>query len=398
MCGYDQQKISGDKVLKTKYSIAIGIVLLLLCGMGIFLTSGNALGFLHQPPTPTPYIVPVRGPEIPLSTHRFQSLQSEATPTRFNPWGIAIDQLHGFVWVAEPGCDMAPTCLQTFPAILGKYSLTDGSLLDEYQEPPNYSSPLFVAVAPDGVIWFTQPNTDAIGSFDPQTTLFAQYSVKKNSAPYDLLIDKNGNIWFTEFKGNAIGFLDRNKHTLVETPVPTAESNPYGITQDSKGTIWFVENAEDVGKIGSFTPTASGGIAIAEHAVDAHQPHLITSDKAGNIWFSEAFAGDVGKFNPVDGTTTNYKVTPPCVTHGCSGVHISGIAVDKNGNVWFTDSLAGVIGYLVPATGAIVKKIFSTANVHPHDGLVIDGYNTVWFTLEYGRALNMWPGARIPAK
>ena len=386
--------------MKTKYSIAIGILLLLLCGVGIFLSSENALGFLHRAttPTPTPYVVPARGPEIPLSTHRVQSLQSASTSTQFNPWGIAIDQLDGFVWVAEPGCDMAPTCLQAFSTALGKYSLTNGSLLNEYQEPSDYSSPLFVAVAPDGVVWFTQPNSDALGSFNPQTTLFSKYSVKKNSAPYDLIIDKNGSIWFTEFQGNAIGFLDGKKHTIVETPIPTAQSNPYGITQDSTGMVWFVENQKDVSQIGSFTPTASGKIAITEHAVNARQPHLIAADKAGNIWFSEAFAGDVGKFNPVDGTTTNYKVTPPCLTSTCTGVHVSGIAIDKNGNVWFTDSLAGVIGYLVPSTGAVVKKIFSVANVHPHDGLVIDGYNTVWFTLEYGRLLNMWPGAKIPAK
>ncbi len=383
--------------MKKKY-VVVGAILFLICGAGIFWGSGSFSSRLSPAPTPAPYVVPLRGPEVPLSSHRAQIAQAKSTSTEFNPWGIAIDQLDGFVWVAEPGCEMVPTCAQKFAGVLGKFSLADGSLLDEYQEPPNFSNPLFVAVAPDGVVWFTQPNSDALGSFNPQTTVFSNYATKKGSAPYDLALDKNGNIWFTEFEGNAIGFLSRKTYTVTETPVPTANCDPYGITIAPDGTAWFVENKKDVSQIGSFIPTTSGNISITEHPVNAQQPHMITADKAGNIWFSEAFAGDIGKFNPGDGTTTNYRVTPPCVTHPCLGIHVSGIAVDKNGNIWFTDSLAGEIGYLTPATGVVTRRIFSITNLHPHDGLAIDGYNTVWFTMQYGRLLNMWPDAKIPAQ
>ncbi|HEY4385093.1 MAG TPA: hypothetical protein VGN34_11540, partial [Ktedonobacteraceae bacterium] len=109
-----------------------------------------------------------------------------------------------------------------------------------------------------------------------------------------------------------------------------------------------------------------------------------------------AFSGDIGKFNPATGATTNYEVTPPCLNTSCHGVHVSGVAVDKNGNVWFSDSLAGVVGYVNPSTGAVVKKTMKDSNAHPHDGLVVDENNTVWFTLEYGKMLEMWPGAKIP--
>jgi virginiamycin B lyase len=384
--------------LKNIQTVVIVVAVLLICGVGVFLSPGHSLGIISATPTPTPYVAPVRGPEIPLTTHRLQSQVAAVTPTRFNPWGLAIDQRNGSVWIAEPGCDMSPTCLQTTSTVLGKFSLADGSMLEEYLEPPKYSSPLFVAVAPTGYIWFTQPNTDAIGAFDPQTTNFYQYPVQKGSAPYDLVVDKNGNIWFSEINGNAIGFLNAKTHKVVETPTPTAGSAPYGMTLDPKGDVWFVENAKNISQIGSFTPTDTGNITITEHHVDATQPHLITSDKNGNIWFSEAFAGDVGKFDPKTGTTTNYQVTPPCLTTTCTGVHVSGIAVDNNGNVWFTDSLAGTVGYVIPSTGQVVKTAMADPNAHPHDGLVVDPNNTVWFTLEYGKTVNMWPAAKIPAK
>lgn len=385
--------------MKHTLIVIIGLVVLLLGGIGVFLSPGHSLGLLNTTPTPTPYVAPPRGPEVPLMTHRIQSQVPAATSTRFNPWGIAIDQLQGSVWVAEPGCDMAPTCPQTMSTVLGKFSLADGSMLEEYLEPPGYSSPLFITVnKSNGYVWFTEPNTDAIGAFDPQTTNFYQYSVQKGAAPYDLVVDKNDNIWFTEFNRNAIGFLNTKTHQVVETPIPTAGTDPYGITVAPNGTIWFAENSKNVDQIGTFVPTETGHITITEYHVDAVQVHLITSDKNGNIWFSEAFGGNIGRFDPKTGTTTNYEVTPPCLTTTCPGVHVSGVAVDKNGNVWFDDSLAGTIGYVIPSTGQIVKKTIAIPNAHPHDGLVIDSHNTVWFTLEYGKQLNMWPDGRLPAK
>jgi virginiamycin B lyase len=388
--------------VKNIQTVVIVVALLLILGVGAFLSPGHSFGMLDVSPTPTPYVAPVRGPEIPLTTHRAQAQIPAVTPTRFNPWGIAIDQDNGFVWVAEPGCDMAPTCPQTITTVLGKFSLADGSMLEEYLEPPGYSSPLFLAMdedEPNGYVWFTEPNTDAIGAFDPKTTNFYQYPVQKGSAPYDLIVDKNDNIWFTEFNGNAIGFLNTKTHKVIETPVPTVNTNPYGITVDPKGNIWFAENNKNVDQIGTFTPNDNTGqVTITEYHVDATQVHLITADDNGDIWFSEAFGGNVGKFDPKTATTTNFQVTPPCLTTTCPGVHVSGIAVDANDNVWFDDSLAGTVGYVIPATGQVIKKQMADPNAHPHDGLVVDPNGTVWFTLEYGKVLNMWPGGKLPAK
>lgn len=317
--------------------------------------------------------------------------------TTMTPWSIGIDEPHGAVYIAEPGCEPVPTCPSTFPGQIGKYSFFDGSFIQDFKEPTGYSSPLFLVTDATGNVWFTQPNSNAIGELSADGTSWYQWPLKKGSIPYDILLDKQGNLWFTEWGTNSIGFFNTQTHQVVNNPIPTAQSNPYGITMDRKGTIWFTENRIGLGQIGSFTPTTSGVVRITEHAVTTTQPHLITSDRAGNLWYTEAFSGSIGEYNPVNGATRDISVsTGICpVPATCHGIHISGIAVDQKGNIWFDDSLSGRVGYIVPATGKIVQKALANINAHPHDGLRIDSYNSVWFTEQGSFAVVKWPAGTL---
>lgn len=339
-----------------------------------------------------PRIVPAEQPESP---QRVQSGKSRLTATKTNPWGIALDEARGFVWVAEPGCEMSPTCASTLATYIGKYSMADGSLITDYQEPAQgpihapYSSPLFVAVNPrDGHVWFTEPNSNAIGELDTDAGNWNNYAqgITTGSAPYDLVFDKHGNIWFTEINGNNIGFLNTKTHKIVETPTPTVGSNPYGITTDPKGNVWFAENAKGVAKIAAFTPTTTGRIDITEYPIDPSlvtQPHLITADPHGTIWFSDGFTGNISRFDPATQAVTHYKVASACRrVNNCT--HISGIFADRQGNIWFTDSLNATVGYFNPGSSTERISLLNDPNAHPHDGLAIQSNGTIWFTEQYG--------------
>jgi virginiamycin B lyase len=386
--------------IKRKVTIGVGLVLVIIVSSMVFVPK---LLLLSKHPTSTAHALPqyVRtAAEIIEPGRSAQSTVTNQAPTTSSPWGIAFDELRGFVWVAEPGCTPLPTCSMTFPTIIGKYSQADGRFIQDFQEPAGYSSPLFVAVDAQGNVWFTQPDGSAIGELNPQTDMWQQWALPKDSVPYDLTFDKQGNLWFTEFGADKIGFLNTQTHQIVENQIPTPDSNPYGMTIDKNGTIWFTENREGVAKIASFTPTASGQVTIIEHAVPVLQPHLITSDHAGNIWFSGAFEGVIGEFDPATGATQTYAVSygicpVPATPANCPGTHISGITVDKKGNIWFTDSLDARVGYVVPATGKVEATRLSRTDAHPHDGLAVDNYGTLWFTEEYAFALVMWPSKTI---
>jgi virginiamycin B lyase len=254
-----------------------------------------------------------------------------------------------------------------------------------------------VAVDKSGNIWFTEPETDAIGEFTMQSQTWNQWLLKGGSAPFDLIFDKAGNLWFTEFSSNKIGFLNPQTGKVVENAVPTPNSNPYGITVDPAGTMWFTENALGIDQIGSFTPTASGVVKITEHAAGVIRPHLIAADRAGNIWYSGGFEGNIGEYQPRSGNSTLFAVFDgACVSpSNCTGTHISGIYVDRKGNVWFTDSLSQRVGYYVPSTGQVVARTIHTSNSHPYDGLYVDNDNRVWFTEEFALTLNMWPASVV---
>lgn len=341
--------------------------------------------------------------EIAESNFRTQVNSIRQTGTKLTPWGVALDEKRGFVWVAEPGCDFAPVCQDpatggtaVFPGIIGKFSMADGSLIMEYQQPKGYSSPMFPQVSKDGQIWFTEPSADAIGVFDPDTQNWSQYPVTKGSAPYDLVIDNNGNIWFTEFLGGQIGFLNGKTRQIVETPIPTLGSRPYEITKDHKGNIWFAENGQGLSRIGTFKSTTSGTISIQDYATEANlltQPHGIVADAKDRIWFTEGFKGTLAVFDPATGSVNRYQVgrATACRRPPYNCTHISGVGVDKNGNVWFDDSLNAVVGYFSPSTNAIYVQMLPDPNSHPHDGLAVQSNGTVWFTEQFGSITNGGP-------
>lgn len=386
---------NGTQQGRTKRRIIVGS-LLLLC---ILCAGGAAVWFDHRASSSTPAsqtnaVVRYKGhrsSEVPVSTNRMLSMMDAHSPTSSMPWNIALDPTHGYTWVAEPGCEPLPKCPTSFPSVIGQYSYADGAFIQDFTEPQGYTSPFFVVIDSVGHLWFTQPNSDAIGEFDPTNNVWQQWPVTKNTQPYALAIDAHDNIWFTEFSGSQIGFLNTKTHKIVETPTPTPHSDPYGITITSNGVGWFAENRNAVSQIGSFTATTNGKIAIAEHPVNALRPHLITTDAAGNVWFSEGFEGYIGEYNPATGTNRRYPVyLSYCVSAlVCPATHISSVHADNNGNVWFTDSLNQKVGYLVPATGQVVSRTLPP-NSHPHDGLTLDKNGRVWFTEQDTLTLNMW--------
>lgn len=310
-------------------------------------------------------------------------------PTQTNPWGVTLDG-NGHIWVAEPGCDVSPSCATAFSSYIGEYLLSDGSLVKNYAEPANFSSPVFIVKDKKGRLWFTETNSNAIGMLRPGTTppTWKQWSVPTAKAiPYDLTLDNNGNIWFSEFSANKIGFFNTTTYAFVETSIPSAGASPYGITKAPNGDIWFAENA--LAKIGSFTPTTTGHITIAEHTINTSSPHLITADKYGNIWYSQGFSGVIGEYIPSTGVHKDFQVsTGICPNpNNCPGTHISGISTDGKGMVWFDDSLDARVGYLNPQTGVFKAIRLTNTSAHPHDGLIVDGRNNVWFTELYASKL-----------
>jgi hypothetical protein len=396
----------------SKYSIALRMLFLscfLLASMaGVFAMLFHARSAAHADPTLIQANTPVINSNFPA----------------IDPWALTFDNSGKNIWVAEPQCDVnvsgAQVCSHTFNSGFLEYrasGFNSGSTPTLLYEPSGYSSPFFVKFDSAGNMWFTEPNTDSIGEYDTSGS-WHQWTVPTAAAnPFDLTIDLvHDTIWFTELSVSAskIGEFIPSTATFNEYPTPTSGSQPYGITGPDPATnsIWFTENSQYVHRIGRLMLKADGtpNGAVQEYLTNSSSangitPHLITYDTTGDIWWSEGYDGQIGELviskaaNGTSNGVTEYTVpAPDCPNPPPQGVdcgtHISGIAVDSNGVVWFDDARSSRYGSFNPSASAgqqfniyIIGGCVAN-NTHPHDGLIVDGSNNVWFTEEFGDTLN----------
>ena len=339
------------------------------------------------------------------------TIRETAVPSPL-PWGIGFDT-SGNVWVAETGCDPNPLCSPS-PGAIAQFSQQNFSLIQNYAEPGNFSNPLFLALDANGNIWFTEPNSNAIGELIPNNgnPTWHQWTVPTaNAAPYDLAFDWSGNLWFTEFTASKIGEFHPQTQQFTETSTPTGNSNPYGMSgpDPTTGSLWFTENNSAVSRIGRFTPPLNGqslttGSILEYPTLDRvnSTPHLIAFDSVGNIWWTEGFDGHIGRLiisQSSNGTSNGIsEFAVPSACQNC-GMHISGIGADSTGTIWFDDSLNSRIGSYVPRTNTFSMYTVHGSigsNSHPHDGLAVDGNNSVWFSEEFAGNLGEAIQSGIP--
>ena len=324
---------------------------------------------------------------------------------RGDPWGTAFDR-QGNLWIAEPGCDFAPTCPATTPpGQIGK--IAAGSNAVRLYTLPNIpgNQPAFVLPDDFGNVWFTTPNNSMIGEFDSRAgKVVGQWPVTIGSGPWDLAFS-TGALWYTERLVSAIGRFDPVSHLYIDVATPSPNSHPYGIAADdvlAPGHVWFTENNPAIARIG-VVDTAQGN-AVSEFAIRGDPPptltpHMIAIDRDGGIWWTEGFEGVVGHLDPkaasiepcgsAAGTCPGIReYTLPPATGACPGSHISGIAVDESAPlVWFDDSLSSELGNINTLTGAVTMLPLQGCSAHAHDGLTIGPRNHVWWDEEFANAL-----------
>lgn len=317
-------------------------------------------------------------------------------PKGNDAWGTAMNKV-GNIWVALPGCDPTPTCPSgTPPGKLVIFNPTTSKWVNIHTLPAGYAQPFFLAFDQKGRLWFPLPMGNAIGMYIPSKNTYQQWTVPTpNAGPWDLAIDAQGNIWFTEHFTNKIGRFNPVTHTFTEIATPSSNSQPYGITLDSSGNVWFTENNPSVALIAEYTTQGQlNEYKIRDSYDGSLTPHLITVDPNGNVWWTEGFVGMIGELNvsqAVPGTNsgvTEYAYPRLC---GTCTTHTSGIGVDKaNGLIWFDDSLQQVYGsFPYSGTGSFTMyEAPGYANSpHPHDGLMVDSQNRIWFTEEFADRL-----------
>jgi len=232
---------------------------------------------------------------------------------------------------------------------------------------------VFLKLAEDGKIWFTDTPESKIGYLDPETEQVTTIALPTKSVPISLESDLDGNMWVALVDKQALLKYSPSTGQFQEYKIPTDPSGPIALKRDQNGNIWFVESQG--GKLGIIDP-ASG--KIREYAPNEllKEPFTLYLDKDQNIWTTEHTGLSMVKFNPFLETFEKFSVSDPNALP-------FGLAEDKYENLWVAQHVVDKLGVYDP-----YKNEFAEVNI-PSRGaftqfVTADESGDIWFVEQRG--------------
>jgi streptogramin lyase len=246
------------------------------------------------------------------------------------------------------------------------------------------SHPQSIAAGPDGQVWFTEKEGDAIGRITAEGEV-TEFPLPAEAVPYGITAGPDGNVWFTEW--DRIGRITPSGE-ITEFPLPGESRSGGGITTGPDGNLWFAERD----KIGRITP--AGVVTEFPLSAENRSAVAIAAGPDGNLWFTEATTevedpagGWIGRINTA-GQIVEFPLPP--------GSHEpQAITPGPDGNVWFTNAYEW--GSWKPQVGRITPQgeIVELPIVNSWEQQIAAGpHGSLWVTGFWGRT----PVTRINAQ
>jgi virginiamycin B lyase len=150
--------------------------------------------------------------------------------------------------------------------------------------------PFGVAVAPDGTVWATLQNADALLRIAPSGETTTIDVPIRQSGLIDIAVAKDGAVWFLAAGANKIGRYAGGRFESFSVPTPNAGLTALAVAPD--GAAWFTAlRAHRLGRVNH------QGV-VTEFALprgDA-RPISIAVDADNNVWYAD-LAGWIGKLS-----------------------------------------------------------------------------------------------------
>ena len=204
------------------------------------------------------------------------------------------------------------------------------------------SAPHGVIVGPDGHAWITDGGLNAIVRVDAQTHEVTVYSLPAGRGGANLntaAFDGRGRIWFTGQTG-IIGVLDPRTDEMDVFNAPRGRG-PYGIAATPSGDVWVASLA------GSYLARVDldqiGEIEVFEPPTPAAGVRRVWSDSLGRQWIAEWNAGQVGMYDPEEGSWQEWPLP-------ATGAQAYAVYVDELDAVWLSDFGSNTIVRFDPLT------------------------------------------------
>lgn len=253
--------------------------------------------------------------------------------------------------------------------------------ITEWTPPQGQSGIMGIQVDKQGDVWYAELNASHIGRFTPRTCQFHIYPLAsangRAAAPNDLAIAPNGMIYFTQEGNDRVGSLNPATGAIAEYPVGPQDTahpvTPYGIAVAPDGTVWFTELLGN--HIDRLDPKTGAIQRVPLTNVSQAIANTIAVGPDGMVWFTEMSAGNLGRIDP---TTNQIAYIAAPTTYG-NPAQLYDVAVDPTGAIWLTSSGSNALFRFDPVAetwSAVQLPIPASA---PY-GLVFGTHGAVWFT------------------
>jgi virginiamycin B lyase len=205
------------------------------------------------------------------------------------------------------------------------------------------SRPHGVIVGPDGAPWITDGGLNAIVRVDPASDEVQTFPLPAGSGNANLntaAFAGNGVLWFTGQNG-LYGRLDPAAGQVEVFAAPRGRG-PYGIAATPGGEVYFASLAGSyVGRI----ELETGEAAVLDPPTPGQGARRVWSDSQGRIWVSEWNAGQVGVYDPADGSWREWRLPG-------NNPMAYAVYVDERDLVWLSDFGANALVRFEPAAEA----------------------------------------------
>jgi copper transport protein len=232
-------------------------------------------------------------------------------------------------------------------------------------------------------LWYIDPLTKTIGSYDPSANLSKQFAFPSYVTPSGITIDSSDKIWITSPSSGEVMIFDPNiGNVTLKLPISDNKGRPFAIVSDPvNNLIWLTDEG---GKLAKIDP--SNNYSITEYSPGGDKslesPTALLIDKStGEIYISQHDGHKVTSFDPLTRTFTDLPIINE------SGLPF-GMAFDKYGNLWVAEHTINKIA-VMDTQKSKVREVTLNASAPFVQWLTSDSNGNIWFAAQRGNSIGM---------
>jgi virginiamycin B lyase len=189
-------------------------------------------------------------------------------------------------------------------------------------------------------VWYADFNNDSLWRYDTTDTTSGSFTQFNVPEPSDVAVAEDGIVWFTvPLEQGGIGRLDPATGNVTVTATDLV---PRQLTIAADGDIWFTARftPQGVGRLVPAPGTATG--EVTEFPLANVGPQDIAASPDGSVWFTQTTKGNIARITD-DGVITEAKVVKDSEPFGIT-VRPNG----ANGDPWYAMLAGNKIAHLTP--------------------------------------------------